>query len=305
MWGRELSVGVAAGALLVAGTLCHYAGSAPPRAAAGARQIAPIRSCGTHDLTDRELADIDTLTQKVMRRRGITAQAVAGAAADLGTIRVVFHVIYYNNGSQDIGKLTPTQVQSQIDWLSETYDNLDFVLEDTTFTENENWFFMTPGSSAESQCKNALVEDSSQFLNIYSVDGLESGLLGWATFPSSQAAQPNLDGVVIAYTSIPGGLAPYGEGDTATHEVGHWCGLYHTFQGKCSPTNDRVADTPAERSPTSGCPSNKDTCRSAGVDPIENFMDYSYDACMYRFSAGQYTRMAEQLMTYRPGVLTP
>lgn len=231
------------------------------------------------------------------------------------TIQVYFHVVYKTDGT---GNIPDSRLNDQIAAMNEHFSGLDtpayrtaaanmsfrFNNAGVTRTANDTWYAAGPGSAAESQMKNALRVGTADDLNFYTNSG--GGYLGWATFPNDYSARPKMDGVVCYWASLPGSnYIPYNEGDTGTHEVGHWLGLYHTFQGGCSSTNDGVADTPAERGPTYGCPTrNLDTCKgknNPGIDPYENFMDYTDDPCMYKFSSGQADRSDTMWSTYRAG----
>ena len=216
-----------------------------------------------------------------------------------GIINVYFHEI---KSTSNQGNLTARDINAQMNVLNNAFSatGWSFNLAGTTETVNDSWFNNLESTSVEVQAKAALRQGSADDLNIYSA-GLQT-YLGWATFPTSYASNPSYDGVVVLYSSLPGGGAvPYDEGDTATHEVGHWMGLYHTFQGGCSKQGDLVSDTPAERSPAFGCPVGRDTCNGPGFDPITNFMDYSDDACMFEFTPGQDFRMDQQFSQYRYG----
>ena len=254
----------------------------------------PQLKCGTRDLDEATVAAIEDYTRRTMQLSPLPA--VTG-----GTINVYWHTITSTSGQ---GALSDQAVKAQIQVLNDAFasSGWSFNLVAIDTTANNTWYTMSSGSTAERQAKAALRRGTADDLNIYTAN-LGGGLLGWATFPSSYSSRPTDDGVVILYSSLPGGsAAPYNEGDTATHEVGHWMGLYHTFQGGCNGQGDSVSDTPAERSPAYGCPAGRDSCRNKpGLDPIENFMDYSDDNCMDRFTVGQDSRMDTQFTTYRFG----
>ena len=232
--------------------------------------------------------------------RGAEVQRAVGSV----TIPVWFHVIRSGTGLAK-GDIPQSQIDDQIAVLNAAYSSTPFVfqLAGVDRTTNKAWFKMSPGSKAEKAAKAALRKGGPETLNLYSANpGL--GLLGWATFPSSYAGAPSDDGVVVKFSSVPGGTAaPYNEGDTGTHEVGHWLGLYHTFQGGCASPGDSVTDTAAEKSAAYGCPVGRDTCTGAGLDPITNFMDYTDDSCMNQFSAGQVVRMDQMHQQYRTPAL--
>jgi Pregnancy-associated plasma protein-A len=258
------------------------------------------RACGTdHDPQKISAAEAD-FAERLELMKDSPMPEVTG-----GTINVYFHVINKGTGINN-GDVSSTMINEQIRVLNESFNTWgwQFRLEAVTRTTNATWYNGCYSSSTEMQIKNALRQGSADDLNIYTCNP-SGGILGYATFPSSYASNPKRDGVVLLHSSLPGGSAdPYNEGDTGTHEVGHWMGLYHTFQGGCTKNNDYVSDTPAERSPAYGCPAGRDSCSGRsypGFDPIENFMDYTDDACMDRFSAGQDARMDSLFTAYRYG----
>lgn len=169
----------------------------------------------------------------------------------------------------------------------------------------------------ETTIKPATIWDPTRYLNIWVAD-LSGGLLGYAQFPDASGllgmpgddgmGAPNCtqgattDGVVILYSSFGSALksstglsAPYHLGRTTTHEVGHWLGLRHiwgdnTTGGACAP-DDYCDDTPECADPSYGCPANPTSCVAGVRRMIENYMDYSDDACMNIFTLDQALRM--------------
>jgi hypothetical protein len=256
------------------------------------------RRCGSVDKSPEEMARIrDEIAQAKSLRDQPTPSTI--------TIQLHAHVINKGAGVAN-GDISDDQVKAQVDLLNTAYSGshlpFQFELASTDHTTNEAWFGVAPGTPEETAMKTSLRLGGANELNLYFAN-LGGGLLGWATFPNDYQGAPKMDGVVVHYDSIPGGgIQHYNLGHSATHEIGHWLGLFHTFQGGCAAPGDSVDDTPAERTAASGCPTNRDTCTGPaypGMDPVHNYMDYSYDTCMTEFTAGQQARTKDAWTTYR------
>ncbi len=261
--------------------------------------------CGTKEIDETVGIELQSSLDQFNAKRNRGQIRKSGSV----TIPVVFHVVNKGNGIEN-GDLPMKMLFDQVAVLNAAYAGASgsgasntpfrFSLSSVDRTTNESWFEAGPGTAAEREMKTALHVGGPDVLNFYT-NNAGGFLLGWATFPFWFAGDPAMDGVVCLFSSLPGGsTVPYNEGDTGTHEVGHWLGLFHTFQGGCAANyNDFVSDTPSERKPAFGCPTGLDSCPKPGLDPIENFMDYSDDPCMYRFTSGQSARMEALSLQYR------
>ena len=276
--------------------------------------------CASHELLEQQMKanpdfrrarqEMEANTQRIIQNKS-AYRLLAGGVVE---IPVVVHVIYRTSTEN----ISDAQIQSQIDVLNEDYNmgntdsvkvpahfahlnsNIDvrFVLKQTirksskkaSWSLNDDMKFASRGGSD--------AVDPVNNLNLWVVNKMNyygQTILGYAQFPGGPRAT---DGVVIGhnYFGRTGRVsAPYNLGRTATHEVGHWLNLNHIW-GDATCGTDNVGDTPVHNTSNGGCPAadHRSTCTGTPLEMWMNYMDYTYDQCMYMFTHGQRDRMRAQ-----------
>lgn len=310
-------------------------------AASATAQVKEDR-CGTMTLLSQELAKKPALKDSMINatrrireavKNRTTAPSNARVEATPIYIPVVFHIVM-----SDPSVITDQQINEQIDVLNKDYAGLNadstnipsyfkpyfgkgrvqFALAKRNasnaastgidrVTSSKSQFSETTDDVKHASSGGANAWDASRFFNVW-VCTLRSGLLGYATFTYS--ASNSEQGVVISYTTLPGGSATnYNQGRTLTHESGHFFNLYHIWgddNGACT-DDDGIDDTPNQANSTSGCPSGMKTDACATASPgimYQNYMDYSSDGCMVMFTTEQVATIDSVLTRYRSGLTT-
>ncbi|MFI4917150.1 MAG: M43 family zinc metalloprotease [Phycisphaerales bacterium JB060] len=236
-------------------------------------------------------------------------------------IPVVVHVIQRTDGT---GFIPDARVRSQIDILNEDFRaiagtlgepgadcGIEFYLavEDPDGNPTDGIINITNNTwyNDSGRYWETLAWDTNRYLNIYTNSA--GGYLGYVPdLPQGGIVGDDADRVVVLHEAFgrDAPLRPFNLGRTATHEVGHYLGLYHTFDGgcgsasSCDTTGDLICDTNGQSSPTWGCPSSSSSCGMPA--PFDNYMDYSDDRCMNKFTPDQARRMRCTLENYRPDV---
>jgi hypothetical protein len=303
---------------------------------AGMGIVSAQRVCGTMDHHEMMLSQDAGYAQRMEQIEAHTQNFVSNTNGErvVVNIPVVFHVVY-NTAAQNI---SDALLLAQIDQLNKDFRKLNsdissvpalfaglaadmeinFCLAQQTPTgaattgiirkSTTTTAFSTNDAMKKSSTGGDDAWDATKYLNLW-VCNMSGGILGYAQFPGGAAAT---DGVVLQYNTVgsrttPGSASPYNLGRTATHEVGHWLNLRHIW-GDATCGSDLVNDTPTHNTANYGCPSypKTNTCSGGGTEMTMNYMDYTDDACMYMFSAGQKARSQALFATggSRVGLLT-
>jgi len=292
--------------------------------------IAQERTCASAELLEQQLQENPDHAKNLARLETLTQQRAANPNIQARTgnilyVPVVVHVVY-NNDDQNI---SDAQIQSQIDVINKDFrglntefqniqDNIwpqaadmeiEFYLAQLdpdgnptngitrTQTDVTGWGFTDAMKSSASGGQDPW--DTTRYFNFWTVN-FTGGLLGFAQFPGGD---PSTDGIVMGAQFFGSSdddvnndfflQAPFDKGRTTTHEMGHFFNLRHIWgDGPCG-ADDFVDDTPEADASNGGCQVGSSSCGS--LDMVENYMDYSDDACMGLFTEGQKNRMRATL----------
>lgn len=281
-------------------------------------------SCGTDLYYQQQLAkDPNIKSREISSNQEIKALRVSKTIEKRAAkykIPVVFHVIH-TGGPENISR---EQILDQIRILNEDYSYTN------ANKKNLRAAFTNVAGSADIQFELAKIDpngkcfdgvnriyspqgvdmdmtsepvkklaywDYKKYLNVWVVTNITEGsgtgtVLGYAVFPFATGGTTR-DGIVIRHDRVGsiGTAAGTDDGRTLTHEVGHWLGLFHTFQGGCS-DGDNCDDTPPVEGTftNANCPANGNSCSTDSPnlpDMWENYMDYSNGKCMAAFTFQQ------------------
>lgn len=283
--------------------------------------------CGTPDRQSRELLFGADGAAPSDCSSSNTNPSVDYAPGLVYVVPVVVHVITNTAGTQ--GDISDAMVESQIAILNEDFRTvpgsngadgtnlrIHFVLAGITRSANDNWF-NDNSDPVLGWYYDVLHWDPHQYMNVYTNSA--RGFLGYVPFLPANGGGTNVgqpyDRVVILWSAFgrDAPFPPYDQGRTATHEIGHYLGLEHPFDGfgcsdsasppGCYSDGDLICDTPLDDGPYFGCPDQGAAQSCGSPDPIHNYMEYTDDLCMTEFTPEQTRRVRCTLQHYRPDLV--
>ena len=307
---KRLITLISAGILILAG--CQRSAKTEDIASVTQEDQSVSRKCASHEVLEEQMRNNPSLRQRMEEIESFTQKVIENPDAyrmvgDILEVPVVFNVLY-NTASQNV---SDAQLASQIAILNDDFSGTNEDVSNTpsiftgvlsgdvkvrfvhqaTVRKQTNVSAWSTNDAMKRSSSGGIDYTPGPVMNVW-VCNLGGGILGYAQFPGGAAAT---DGIVLddnATGNTGTAAAPFGLGRTATHEVGHYFNLRHIWgDARCG--TDLVGDTPQHDASNGGCPppNHLSKCKNRPVEMTMNYMDYTYDACMYMFTTGQKTRM--------------